>query len=314
MKKWSWIIVGCSFIFPSILQAQYYYYNDRYYDSKVLFELGCSIGGMNCLTDLGGTKGLGKKFIRDVNLKNTRPAFGIYASFIYQEALCGRLELSLGNITAYDSILRNVSASTSGRYERGLHFKSTIADLQFAIEIHPLFFNTGDEKDPSHFSPYVLVGIGYFSFNPQAKLNGNWYALQPFHTEGQGFKEYPERREYKLHQVNFPMGAGLKYELSPMASIRFEFVYRILTTDYLDDVSTSYIDPSFFAKYLTHPQAAIAGQLADRQSEKNPAHITTPGQERGNPENKDAFFSLQLKVGILIGRRRRVSGESVMIQ
>ena len=305
MKRWSYIIVGCFFIFPVISQAQYYYYNDRYYDSKVLFELGCSIGGMNCLTDLGGKKGTGKKFIKDVNLKNTRPCFSIYTSFMYKDALCARLELSLGNITAYDSILRNVSSSATGRYERGLNFKSTIADLQFAIEIHPLFFNTNGEKDPPHFSPYALVGIGYFSFNPQANLNGHWYGLQPLHTEGQGFKECPGRNEYKLHQVNFPVGAGLKYELSPIANLRLEFVYHILTTDYLDDVSTTYIDPSLFAAYLTPAQAAIARQLADRQSERVPSHITTPGQQRGNPENKDAFFSLQLKIGIMIGRQKR---------
>ena len=305
MKKWSWIIAGCFFIFPSISQAQYYYYNDRYYDSRVLFEFGCFIGGMNCLTDLGGTSGAGKKFIKDLNLKNSRPAFGIYALVMYQEVLCAKLELSFGNITAYDSILRNVSASTSGRFERGLNFKSAIVDLQFAVEIHPLFFNMRGEKDPPHFSPYALAGIGYYFFDPQAKLNEDWYALHPLHTEGQGFKEYPEKREYKLQQVNFPIGAGIKYELSPKANLRFEFVYRILTTDYLDDVSSTYIDPSFFAKYLSPTQAAVAKQLADRQSEKNPAHITMPGQQRGNPENKDAFFSLQLKFGIILGRRRR---------
>jgi hypothetical protein len=260
---------------------------------------------MNCLTDLGGTSGAGKKFIKDLNLKNTRPSFSVYALFMYQEMLCAKLELSFGNITAYDSILQNGSASTSGRYERGLYFKSTIVDLQFAVEIHPLFFNTASEKDPPHFSPYAVAGVGFFIFDPKAKLKGNWYALQQLHTEGQGFKEYPERREYKLHQVNFPVGTGLKYELSPIANLRFEFIYRILLTDYLDDVSTTYVDPSIFTKYLAPAKAAIARQLADRQSEKNPAHTTTPGQQRGNPENKDAFFSLQLKFGIIIGRRRR---------
>src|SRR3977135_980522 len=104
MKKCAWIIVICFFISPCISQAQYYYYNDRYYDSKVLFELGCSIGGMNCLTDLGGKGGAGKKFIKDLNLKNTRPAFSIYALVMYQEVICAKLELSFGNITAYDSI------------------------------------------------------------------------------------------------------------------------------------------------------------------------------------------------------------------
>ena len=34
----------------------------------LLFEIGGSIGLMNCLTDIGGNKGLGKKSIKDINV------------------------------------------------------------------------------------------------------------------------------------------------------------------------------------------------------------------------------------------------------
>jgi hypothetical protein len=40
--------------------SQSYFYNERYYDSPVLTELGLSLGAMNCLTDLGGRSGTGK--------------------------------------------------------------------------------------------------------------------------------------------------------------------------------------------------------------------------------------------------------------
>ena len=39
-----------------------------------------------------------------------------------------------------------------------------------------------------------LIGVGYFSFNPQAKLGNRWIDLQPLSTEGQGFPEYPDRK------------------------------------------------------------------------------------------------------------------------
>ena len=52
--------------------AQYYFYDDQYYDNPVIIEIGGSIGIMNCLTDLGGKKGIGKKFIKDLNLINNR--------------------------------------------------------------------------------------------------------------------------------------------------------------------------------------------------------------------------------------------------
>ena len=34
------------------------------------------------------------------------------------------------------------------------------------------------------------------------------------HTEGEGFAEYPDRKEYKLKQINFPVGAGIKYKIA----------------------------------------------------------------------------------------------------
>ena len=51
---------------------------DPYYSRKVNFELGTSFGVMNCLTDLGGGKGDGKKFIKDLNLGNTSPTGTVY--------------------------------------------------------------------------------------------------------------------------------------------------------------------------------------------------------------------------------------------
>ena len=63
---------------------------------------------------------------------------------------------------------------------------------------------------PPAVSPYILAGIGYFHFNPQANLNDNYVDLQPLHTEGQGFAEYPNVKEYKLSQINFPVGIGSK--------------------------------------------------------------------------------------------------------
>ena len=53
-------------------QAQNYFYDNNHYDKPLLFEIGGSVGLMNCLTDIGGSKGLGKKSIKDINIKNNR--------------------------------------------------------------------------------------------------------------------------------------------------------------------------------------------------------------------------------------------------
>jgi len=285
-------------------RAQYYYYNDKYYNTDVIFELGGSFGVMNSLTDLGGRKGIGKGLIKDLNWKVTKPSFSIYALAMYKDAIGVRLEGTFGSIQNYDTILKKVAATTSRRYDRNLSFRSTISDIQLGIEIHPLFFKNYDENQAPFLSPYLLVGLGFFSFNPEAKLDDRWYALQPLHTEGQGFDEYPDRKPYKLNQVNIPLGIGIKYELNSFLSTRLEIVHRFLFTDYLDDASTDYIDPSLFSNYLSAQQAAIAAQLSNRLAELNPAYDPALNTQRGNPKNNDSFFTIQLKIGIAIRTSR----------
>jgi hypothetical protein len=285
--------------FPA--DAQFYFYNDKYYNTDWVVELGAATGIMNCLTDLGGKKGIGKKFIKDINWRVSKPSLSAYAVTTWHDVVGIRLEVSFGRIGSYDSILKNAGASTFGRYERNLSFRSNISEFLLAAELHPLFFKSYDEDDlPPLWSPYVTAGVGYFSFSPQAQLNNRWYDLQPLHTEGQGFKEYPDRQPYKLNQVNIPVGVGIKYEVSAIVNARLELLYRVLFTDYLDDVSNvDYIDPSLFDTYLPPGQAAIAQQLYARRFslEKN--------NQRGDPKHNDAFFTIQLKLSLALRSARQ---------
>jgi len=286
------------------LKAQYYYYNNQYYDSPVVFEIGATGGVMNALTDLGGKKGIGKKFIKDLRWKTAGLSYGAYIMAMYKNAIGGRIEGTFGQVSGYDSILREVASSTNGRYERNLSFKTRIAEVQLGIEVHPLFFRDYEDEDPPRISPYFVIGVGYYSFDPQANLNGVWYSLQPLHLEGQGFAEYPSHKPYELSQFNINGGLGLKYELNNTFNVRLEFLHRKLFTDYLDDVSTTYIDPTLFYTYLPANQAAIAQQLYSRKGELNPAEVTVIGDERGDPKDKDAYFTIEFKIGMVFGRKR----------
>lgn len=158
----------------------------------------------------------------------------------------------------------------------------------------------------SSVSPYILAGIGIFHFNPEAKLNNRWVNLSMLHTEGQGFAKYPDRKVYKLNQLNLPLGSGIRYEASPVLCFRFEIVYRKLWTDYLDDVSKTYINPADFDQYFTSSVSALATTLADRRLKSNPAFTSGGlGDIRGNPKNNDAYFSINLKIGLIFGRQKR---------
>ncbi len=305
MSKGIVAALACFILFVLPTHAQYYYYNNKYYDNPIVFELGVSTGVMNSFTDLGGKKGIGKPFVKDLRWKTAHQSFGIYGAVNFHDAIFVRLEATFGQVSGADSILKNVAPSTFGRYERNLSFKSPIQEAQLAVEVHPLFFKTNYDREPPRLSPYVVAGVGNFSFDPQAKLNGQWYSLQPLHLEGQGFAEYPDSKEYKLNQFNILAGTGLKYEISPAFNARLEFVHRFLFTDYLDDVSRDYIDPTLFDHYLPTNLAAIAKQLYNRRGELNPSDAAPHDSQRGNPKNNDSYFTVQLKIGMTLGRQKR---------
>lgn len=310
MKKLTFLFCTLVLLMGSVKKAsaQYYFYDDKYYDNPLTFEVGGSIGVMNCLTDIGGNKGVGKKFVKDLNLGKTQFAGSLSLGAMYKNAIGLRLEATFGNLKAEDKVLRKVAPSTYGRYERNLSFRTKITEFMLGFEIHPLFifnnYNDDNDKTPPSFSPYLLAGVGFFSFNPQANLNGKWIDLQPLSTEGQGFKEYPDRKKYNLHQINIPVGLGVKYELTNTINVRAELVYRILSTDYLDDVSKDYIDPTLYYNYFTGTKLNNALLLNDRKYELDPSNISVVGDQRGNPKHNDAYFGFNVKVAYSFGRQK----------
>ncbi|HYC40955.1 MAG TPA: DUF6089 family protein [Chitinophagaceae bacterium] len=279
-------------IFLCPLEAQYFVY----YEPRVTVEIGAGPGAMNSLTDLGGRGGTGKKFIGDLELKNFMAAFESHLLLDWKQALAARLQFTIGSVQAADSNLRAVQSSTFGRYERNLSFRSPVLELHLVFELHP--FSIFNKEQTPTCSPYFAAGVGCFWFDPQARLAGQWYRLHPLRTEGQGFSEYPHRSHYSLRQWNFPVGLGLRLRRSGRFSFHIEVKHRFLLTDYLDDVSTEYISPAAFANYLPPRQAWIAARLSDRRAERNPLHLTQPGDQRGNSAQNDSFFTIELKLGI----------------
>lgn len=293
--------ISCCFPFSPV-KGQYFY-NAWYYNNDLVWEAGAGSGLMNCLTDIGGRKGNGAKFIKDIDWGSSKPCFSLSISATYKEFITIRLEGHTGTVSAGDSVLKQTDPALSGRYGRNLSFQSRINEVQLAAEIHPLFFRLDDQGKVPYWSPYLINGISYFSFNPQAWLHNRWHDLHPLRLEGQGFAAYGGRRPYKLDQWAIPVGLGIRYETGPLFNIRLELVYRILFTDYLDDVSISYIDPAHFPRYLDPAPAILAQQLYSRMEELIPGSIPNPGTPRGNAKNKDAYFSLQLKFGYVFRSR-----------
>ena len=289
-------------------QAQYYFFDDQFYDNPVVFELGGNVGIMNCLTDLGGNAGIGKKFVKDLNYGKQALCGGVSFSANFKNAITARLEANFGKVSADDAVLESVPVTdiARNRYNRNLNFQSNITEFNLVAEFHPFFLFidwANKDQDPPRYSPYIAGGIGYFSFNPQAKIENRLIDLQPLATEGQGLKEYPDSKPYKLKQFNYPVGGGIRYELSPLVTLRAELLYRILSTDYLDDCSKDYINPDAYA-LNGFSGTKLTNALALNNREIN-GQNTKPGGKRGSPLQNDGYFTFNLKISLSLRERIR---------
>ncbi|MCW3082433.1 DUF6089 family protein [Segetibacter sp.] len=293
--KTIFLLIVCIFLSNHSF-SQYYYFNDKYYNTDLLYEFGIGVGAMNSITDIGGANTDNTTYLNEINKKNNRFSKSIYAGVLYQGLLGARIEGTLGEVRSDDSSITGKSNNIYSKHVRNLSFRSKIAEVSLLLEFHP--FLLLDFQLAPNVSPYVLTGLGWYHFNPQAELKGKWMNLQPLHTEGQGFLEYPDRQPYALSQFNIPMGVGLKFE-SGLFNVRVEYVHRRLFTDYLDDASTKvYIRPDLFAKYLPPADAANARALFNRTKDGSiPIY-------RGHSKNNDAFMTLSVKVGVVLGRER----------
>ena len=66
-------------------------------------------------------------------------------------------------------------------------------------------------------------------------------ALRPLGTEGQQ-SPYYDKAPYSSVQFSIPFGGGFLFRLSERLDFSFEINYRLLLTDYIDDVSGQYVD------------------------------------------------------------------------
>ncbi len=265
------------------------------------WEAGIGLGPMFFLGDLGGSAGIGKTFVKDVDLPLTKLSKGLFINYNPAEWLGVRFALNHSVVQGDDAQAPNKGGDEVYRLNRNLSFKSHIFEAYVAAEIYPSVFFEKYDGLAGKLRPYGIIGVGMFKFNPKTRDdNGEWVELQPLRTEGQGMAEYPDRKPYKLVQAEVPMGLGFKYFVKENMYVGLEVLHRKLFTDYVDDVSTSYIDPIYFDTYLSPSQAAIAKRVHARALTTTPVSnpgYTMAGEQRGNPTQNDSFFSTIIRLG-----------------
>jgi opacity protein-like surface antigen len=182
----------------------------------------------------------------------------------------------------------------SNEYQRrrNLSFNTNIFELALQGDFNFFRFVPGD---PDHsFTPYITFGAGIFSYDPYAFLGGQKYFLRPLGTEGQGSTAYPDRKPYNTMAFSFPFGVGVKYALNDRMNVGLEIAHRFTSTDYLDDVSKTFVGADKFPP-LPDGSPSIAQLLQDRSYETGDL-IGIEGRQRGFEKQKDQFVFAELTI------------------
>jgi hypothetical protein len=211
-------------------------------------------------------------------------AGGIGLSYEITNQFSIRTAFKLGKVSADDSKGRNRL--------RNLNFSSMISEG--AVDVQYFFSPLGTNP----LTPYGFIGLAVYHFSPYTfDSTGQKYFLKPLSTEGEGFID--GRPNYNLTQLAIPFGAGVKLSLSENINVGFEIGIRKLFTDYLDDVSTSFVDPNL----LLANRGAKAVELSYRGDEVKGGSQTYPpvGQQRGSPNYKDWYYFTGLTLSYRLG-------------
>ena len=221
--------------------------------------------------------------------KTLRPAINVNLKYNFNNDFVIRSGIAWGKVTGNDKNNKDIFI-----HARNLNFKSQILEISICAEYNLL------EPEIFYAYPYIFGGIGLFHFNSYTfdRDNKKTY-LRPLSTEGQGIAEYPNKKTYSNTQFCIPFGGGWKYNINDKFEIIYEIGYRLIFTDYLDDVSATYIDPNI----LLANRGPKAVELAYRAKPLPDGHPLPQGNgaQRGNTSVKDWYFINGIKLLIHLG-------------
>lgn len=184
-------------------------------------QVGLSFGGTVFLGDLGGRRGIGRGFVKDLQITEINRALGI----------------SLGKKSGdYSFELHYLKSSLSGsdkiRNQGGAEIYRINRGLNFFTELNEVSFISQRVFTRNRLKPSISAGVGVMMFDPLTFFDKQWIRLRDLKTEGVS---------YYLVQPILLYGIGLYYNHSDKIAFQFDARARKLFTDYIDDVSNVYV-------------------------------------------------------------------------
>ncbi len=242
-------------------------------------EFGIGLGAAHYFGDL------------NTRAKLNRPkiAASVFFRKNFGNYIAARLSASFARL-GYSDIYNQANLT---QYTRNLSFNTNVWEVALQGDFN--FFRFMPGEPDFNFTPYITIGVGAFSYDPFAYLKGEKIFLRPLGTEGQGSSLYPERKQYSSMAMSIPFGVGVKYALNERINIGFEVLHRFTNTDYLDDVSKTYVNA--LAVFPSNPDGSPSnGYLLHDRSYELGDPIGIAGRQRGNDRQKDQFVTAQFHV------------------
>ena len=219
------------------------------------------------------------------SVKRLNPAIAFNVKYNTGDFLNIRAGIAFEKVSANDK-----DNKSSFLQARNLNFKSNIVEFNLSFEFLLL--------DPEIYDsyPYLFAGVGIFHFNPYTTDDEHVKTyLHPLSTEGEGLPDFG-RKTYSLIQPCVPVGAGFKMKLNKKVEVAYEFAYRWLFTDYLDDVSKTYVS----LETLSVRKGPKSAELAYR---KVGVPFSEEGYPRGNPKVKDYYWFTGVKIAFKLSKK-----------
>lgn len=218
----------------------------------------------------------------------TKGAIGLDLTYEYNDHINIRGGFTFGKVAGYDRYNKSDELK-----KRNLSFESNISEVSLLGEYN--FFSLYEKK----YTPYIYAGVAVFHYDPYAfDATGLKTYLKPLSTEGEGITGY-NNRAYSLTQPAIPLGIGFKYAITDNIRIGVEAGYRILFTDYLDDVSKNYVDEGELLA-ARGQKAVDMAYRGDEIANGNPLY-PAKGVQRGSASSKDAYYFVGLHASFRLG-------------
>ncbi len=226
------ILICVIAISPLLSKAQYYW------------DFGGGVGVANPLGDMGGKDLTRRDFVSDMKFQETRQALNGFARYKIAQMFSIKAGINYACLRGADSLSTNPA-----RHYRNLSFRNQTFEANAMCEFY--FYEVNDlghtYRYKDNFRAFIGLGFGALYHNPKTYYNGSWVALRPLMMEN---------HKYSTVTFDIPAEMGFYFTISKHYRIGWNLTWVTTFTDYLDDVSSQYADPSTLSP--------LAAALSDR--------------------------------------------------